>query len=289
MTKFIAQKATKADARLRLAVMGPTGAGKTWTALEIATGIARNMNNKICLADTEHKSASKYADNFEFDTVPLDEYGKDPETMTEMLEQLDDYDVMIIDSLTHAWKELLDEINKLTRTKYNGNSYRAWSEGTPKQEALVEAILDYPGHVICTFRTKMAYEVNNEDDFTVKKVGLEPEQRDGIEYEFDNVINMHLDSNTAEVSKSRISGIDQEELFEKPGPELGQKFYDWLKEGVQEEATDHQINKLKEIADELIDSSDKWDEDRKEKMVGKVQDMSYDEAQSLIVKLSQLI
>jgi hypothetical protein len=64
------------------------------------------------------------------------------------------YNVLIIDSLTHAWQELLAEVDALAKAKYKGNIWSAWSDGTPKQRQLIDAILDYPGHVIATMRSK---------------------------------------------------------------------------------------------------------------------------------------
>ena len=66
------QKATKTQSRLRLALCGPAGAGKTYTALTVGTALGR-----VAVLDTERGSASKYADRFEFDVVELDDYHPD--------------------------------------------------------------------------------------------------------------------------------------------------------------------------------------------------------------------
>ena len=60
-------KATKEQAKLRLAIFGPSGSGKTFTSLRLATGIG----GKIAFIDTERGSASKYSDRFEFDVLEL--------------------------------------------------------------------------------------------------------------------------------------------------------------------------------------------------------------------------
>ena len=62
MSKF--KKATKEQAKARIALFGPSGSGKTKSALRIAKG----LGNKIALIDSERGSASKYADDHEFDT-----------------------------------------------------------------------------------------------------------------------------------------------------------------------------------------------------------------------------
>jgi ATP-dependent protease Clp ATPase subunit len=64
------RKAVKYGAKLRFAVCGPSGSGKTYTLLQLAT----ELGGPIALLDTEHGSASKYADIFEFDVLELDSY-----------------------------------------------------------------------------------------------------------------------------------------------------------------------------------------------------------------------
>ena len=59
------QKAERKKARLRLALCGPAGSGKTYSALQIAKG----LGGRIALIDTEHESGSLYADLCEFDTA----------------------------------------------------------------------------------------------------------------------------------------------------------------------------------------------------------------------------
>ena len=62
------QKATKEAAKLRLAISGPSGSGKTYTSLLIA----QELGSKIAYIDTEHGSASKYADLFQFDVINME-------------------------------------------------------------------------------------------------------------------------------------------------------------------------------------------------------------------------
>ena len=52
------KKATKKQAKLRLTLDGPPGSGKTYSALELA----KHLGGRTALIDTEHGSASKYAD-----------------------------------------------------------------------------------------------------------------------------------------------------------------------------------------------------------------------------------
>jgi len=94
------KRATKTAIKLRLALFGPSGGGKTFTALRIASGIG----GRIAVIDSERTSASRYSDRFIFDAdsperPTVDEYIR---LINESAK--DGYDVLIIDSLSHAWK-----------------------------------------------------------------------------------------------------------------------------------------------------------------------------------------
>lgn len=230
MTQMQFVKATKTQSKLRLALFGPSGAGKTFTALRIASG----LGGKIAFIDTESGSASKYADRFDFDALDLGL--KTIEVYTKAIKAAQDagYEVLIIDSLSHAWKELLAEVDRLAATSFKGNSWGAWSKGTPKQNAFIETILSFDGHVISTMRSKTEWDTVADPKTGKKKpvrIGLAPEQGKGIEYEFDMLIELSTD-HVAQVLKDR-TGKYQDAVIEMPGEDLGKELAAWLSEGVE--------------------------------------------------------
>jgi len=221
---FTFKKATKSPAKLRAALFGPSGAGKTFTALRIAAG----LGGPVAVIDTERGSASKYADRFAFDVLDLEHAGiPSYQGAIEAAAQAG-YPVLVIDSLSHGWQELLQEVDRLANAKYRGNTWSAWSEGTPKQRALVNAILTYPGHVIATMRSKTEWSIESDGKGKQKpvRVGLAPEQGKGIEYEFDLLLEISPD-HIGRVIKDR-TGKFQDELLEKPGEEFGKALAKWL-------------------------------------------------------------
>src|SRR5262249_55026586 len=111
-------------------------------------------------------------------------------------------------------------------------------EGTPKQKRLIDAILNFPGHLIATMRakTEWAQEVQQNGKPKPVRVGLGPEQGKGIEYEFDLLMELSAD-HFATVTKDR-SGKYQDEIIEKPGQEMGAALVAWLSEGEPEKPTD---------------------------------------------------
>jgi hypothetical protein len=222
-------KATKAAAKLRAAIFGPSGAGKTFTSLRVASGLA--AGGTVAVIDTERGSASKYADRFSFDVLELADQTIDGYVAAIGEAAKAGYPVLVIDSLSHGWQTLLEEVEKLAKAKYRGNTWSAWSEGTPLQRRLVQAILTYPGHVIATMRSKTEWTtVDNNGRKTPQRVGLAPEQGKGVEYEFDLLVEISTE-HVANVIKDR-TGKFQDKLIEKPGEDFGRDLASWLSDGL---------------------------------------------------------
>lgn len=225
------RKATKSQAKLRLAISGPSGSGKTFTALTLG----KTLGKRMAVIDTERGSASKYAgDVAEFDSAGMELF-----SVQNYLKAIGEaaaagYDVLVIDSLSHAWSGrggILEEADKM------GGKFSAWAKLTPLQQKLIDAILSYPGHVIATMRSKTEYQVTVEEgkngtkQTKVEKLGLAPVQRDDVSYEFDVMLDMN-DRNVATVTKSRCSAIAGQSIL-KPGQELAETLLVWLTDGAE--------------------------------------------------------
>lgn len=247
------KKATKQKQKLRLLLSAPSGSGKTYTSLRIATGIAKVINSRIAVIDTEKGSASLYADKFDFDVLELNDPTVENYIQAIKKAEAAEYKVLVIDSSTHGWQELLDYVEKLTNTKYKGNSFRAWGEGTPLYNKWVKSMLDFNGHIIVTSRAKTEYVqefVNGKN--TVKKVGMGSENRKGLEYEFTIAADGDTDGNWV-FSKSRVSELAQK-IIHHPGEELGEQLYNWLTVvGVDAIVTDPE---KKKVLEDLIMDTD---------------------------------
>lgn len=226
------KKASKAQAKLRMAIDGPAGSGKTYSALMLA----KNLGSRVALIDTERGSASKYADKFDFDVLELTTFS--PLTYVDAIKAAVNagYDVLVIDSLSHAWfgkDGALEQKDKAEARQKTPNGYTAWREVTPMHNALVDAILQAPIHVIGTMRSKMEYvqEKDGNGRTIIKKVGMAPVQRDGVEYEFDIVGDMSID-HVMTISKTRCDLLDGA-VIAKPGAELAQTIKAWLTDGAE--------------------------------------------------------
>lgn len=247
-------KATKKQAKLKIALKGAAGTGKTYSALVIA----KALGGKTALADSEHGRALLYADRFNYDHQALQDFSLD--TYVNILREMAEggYEIGILDSISHAWMGkggALEEVDR--RTGDNGSKFSSgWKEVTPKQNNFVDSMRAYPGHLIATMRTKMEYviEENERGKKVPKKVGLAPVQRDGVEYEFDFIFD--LDGDKIHITKSSYSPLDNAVLTRAELPDAIAKIKAWLEDGAPVSETP--MERLKKWTASRSDVGDAW-------------------------------
>jgi len=228
------RQATRKQAKLRLALCGPSGSGKTYSALLIAQGLT--PDGKIALVDTEHGSGELYADLAAYDVAPL-EPPFTPARYIELIREAEQggYDVLILDSLSHAWSGsggVLDMKDAAAAASRSGNGFAAWREITPLHNQLVDTVLGANLHIIATMRTKTAYEVVEDErgKKAPRKIGLAPVQREGMEYEFTTVIDLSVERHVATATKDRTRLFDGQHFT--PEVATGEILREWLETGV---------------------------------------------------------
>ncbi|MEO4069765.1 AAA family ATPase [Acinetobacter pittii] len=230
--QFSFTKAERKKAKLKLNLNGASGSGKTYSALVLASSLGK----KIAVIDTENESASLYANEFNFDTLPL-KPPYSPERFAGAIHAAHSmgYEVLIIDSASHEWIGTGGclEINDEAAKRFKGNTWSAWSETTPRHRKFIDAILQTDMHIITTTRAKT--ETVQGEKGKVIKLGMKAEQREGYEYELTVSLDM-LHEN-----KFAIPTKDRTKLFNPAGEvitkETGEKLIAWLNDGrSQEEA-----------------------------------------------------
>jgi hypothetical protein len=224
------KRAERKRAKLRLAIIGPSGSGKTYSALLIAKG----LGGKAALIDTERGSGSLYCDLLEYDTAELTPpFSPDRYISAIQAAEKMGYEVLIIDSLSHAWAGeggVLEFVDKASQAERN--NFAAWRKASPIHNRLVDTMLMSNMHIIVTMRSKTAWEVQ-KDERTGKtkpvKIGLAPVQREGLEYEFTCVLELSLEGHVATASKDRTRLFDGK--YFTPDMETGKSLNTWLNSG----------------------------------------------------------
>ena len=220
-------KAVKTKAKLRVALAGVSGAGKTYSALVMA----KALGGKVALIDSERSSALLYADKFDFDHLDLSDHGID--RYKAAIRDAAAYDVLIIDSLSHEWAGRGGALEEVDRKKGAGNSFAAWNGVSQKHAGLLDDILMHPGHVIVTMRKKSEFIIEQVNGKGVpRKIGMAVVQRDGIEFEFTVLLSMERDGAVL-IEKSRCSALEEMGALRREDlAKAGETLREWLGSGI---------------------------------------------------------
>jgi hypothetical protein len=223
MTVF--EPAVREQMRLRMALSGVSGSGKTNTAMILAQALS--PDGRFAVIDTE-KRANEYADRFEFGRMAPSQ--ADPELLPGLIAAAADegYGSLIIDSFTHFWSGAGGALDKVDRV---ADKRAGWNQYRPIENAMMEAILGFPGHVIVTLRVKTEYaqvEAANGRQ-RVQRIGMKPDQREGVDYEFSVIGDMDV-SHTLTITKTTCAALVDKSI-EKPGIELAATLREWLGQG----------------------------------------------------------
>lgn len=223
------RQSERRKAKIKIGLQGCAGSGKTYSALLLAKGLTNNDYSKVAIIDTENGSADLYAHLGNYNVLSLTPPFT-PENYIKAIEICENagMEVIIIDSISHEWDELLDFHSKLA-----GNSFTNWAKVTPRQKAFVDKILQAKAHIIATMRTKQDYVLNQKDGkYIPEKVGLKSVQRDGLDYEFTLVFDI-------DIKHFAVSSKDRTGMFMgKPeftlNENIGKQILQWCNEGNSE-------------------------------------------------------
>ncbi|MFD3646337.1 AAA family ATPase [Streptomyces cyaneofuscatus] len=247
MNTFSFAPATRETARARIALQGPGGSGKTKTGLRFAEKFANG--GAIGVIDTERGSALKYAPvpgrpdlgGHEFMHLPMAFCS--PENLIAAVRAAEEarIAVLFVDSWSHFWAGkggLLARVEEESKKSSNrGGKFTAWAPVNDLEQDMLDALLNFPGHVIVSMRTKNDYSMEGKN---VTKVGVKTVQREGSEYEFDVVIDMI--EGTGTVTKTRYEPLYNASVHH-PGEDFAEVILEQLGQGV---------DPVQAITDELV-------------------------------------
>ena len=234
------QIAQRHQVKLRIGLSGPSGFGKTYSALLMAYGITNDWN-KIALIDTENKSASLYSHLGEFNVLSLGEPFT-PERYLEAIKLCEDsgIELIIVDSISHEWQ---GKGGCLEIHEQLGGRFQDWARVTPRHNAFIDAIILSKCHLITTSRSKVDYSLDKDGNGKTKvmKLGTKAITREGFEYELTVNFEFLNDKHLVQASKDRT------ELFTgKPefiiNSSTGKKLIEWCNQGISIDEIKKEIN-----------------------------------------------
>jgi hypothetical protein len=230
------RQSTRSNAKMKMALQAPSGAGKSMSALLLAKGLTNDNLSKVAVIDTENGSADLYAHLGNYNVLSM----TPPFTPEKYIEAIDiclkgGMEVIILDSISHCWDYLIEYHSSMP-----GNSFTNWGKITPMQNNFINKILQSDAHFIATIRTKQDYVLNNKNGKMVpEKVGLKAIQRDGVDYEFTLVFDINI-NHQAVCSKDRTGMFaDKPEFIITAG--TGRKIKDWCNSGLDLDDVKKQI------------------------------------------------
>ena len=222
------RNAERKQAKIKMGLQAPSGAGKTYSALLLAYGLVNDWG-RIAIIDTENHSADLYANLGQYQVLAL-EQPFSPERYIQAIEVCEKagIEVIILDSISHEWEGvggILDIHGAMM-----GNSFTNWSKVTPRHNSFVQKILQSNSHIIATIRSKQDYVLSEKNGKMVpEKVGMKGVTREGLDYEFTIVLELDL-KHQATATKDR-TGL----FMDKPSfiitPDTGKTIADWCMRG----------------------------------------------------------
>lgn len=172
---FVDKPAVREATPLLLGLIGPSGTGKTYSALRLATGIQRVSGGDIFCIDTESRRALHYAENFKFRHIA---FGA-PFSSLDYLAAIEHCiskgaKTIIVDSMSHEHEGpggVLEEHAKETKrlaaqwkVSESKAQMSAWNEPKQKRRRMINSILQMDANFIFCWRAKEKLKITRGED-----------------------------------------------------------------------------------------------------------------------------
>lgn len=205
MSTIQIRKAQREGARLVIGIAGVSGSGKTYSALQLAWGMANGDASKVGFIDTENRRGSLYSDSLvskdgeihQFMIGDLYAPFSPQRYIDAILEfQKAGVEVLIIDSVTHEW----EGVGGCQDIANNTNSRMAdWKRAKAEHKRFMNALLQCDMHVICCIRAREKTDFTNPKE--PKALGLQPIQEQNFMFEMTASVLMHDQGTRQDVLK----------------------------------------------------------------------------------------
>lgn len=192
---FTTERAVRRGKPVYFGIFGPSGGGKTFSALRVAKGIQSVVGGNVVVIDTENGRALDYADHFDFEHMDFQPpFGS--------LDYLDAFrsavklggSVIVCDSMSHehegpgglldAHEQELDRMAGNDWQKRERVKMLAWQEPKKHRRALLQWVARSPVNLVCCYRAKeTAKPVVKDGKTQVVQMGFDPIAGDEFVYE----------------------------------------------------------------------------------------------------------
>lgn len=193
MTGLVFKKAVRENEYTLTAIAGPTGSGKTYSALEFATGLVSGTKKRIAGIDTENGRMLHYATKFDFDHAELTPpYTPEAYVAAIMAAEAAGYGAVVIDSMSHEYSgeggidDIAQEALQRMCTDRDGNfdaqkaermTALAWKDAKRRHKKMMVRLLQRKCHIIFCLRAE-------------PKIKFEKEKIPGKTYEKTVIVDM---------------------------------------------------------------------------------------------------
>ncbi len=227
---FTAAPAVRKQVPLLMGIMSPSGGGKTYSALRLATGMQQVMGGDIYGVDTENNRMLHYADQFKFKHVPF----AAPFGSLAYLDCLkwcsaQGGRIIIVDSMTHehigegGYLETAENtITRILGDKANSWSERqkvqmlGWATAGPLRQKMIEGIKQLDGCFIFCFRAKEKTKPvrNKEGKTDIIDMGFMPIA--GEEWVYEMAVNCMLEPRSDGIPTWRSDHVGERLMMKLP-------------------------------------------------------------------------
>ncbi|QOE32765.1 AAA ATPase [Achromobacter phage Mano] len=262
------RKAERAGARLVLGIAGISGSGKTYSALQLAWGLAGGDASKVGFIDTENRRGSLYADILkrkdgtvdQFLIGDLDAPFSPQRYIDAILEfQKAGVEVLVIDSVTHEW-EGTGGCEEIANPPGRDLKVARWNDAKAEHKRFMNAMLQCDMHIIACIRarekTKVTKDANGKTVFEPQ--GVLPVQEKNFMFEMTASLMMWDGGKSRDVMKCPadlvpVFGAPGEIHQDYLGARHGLALRQWVQGGVAlDPKTEHARNTLRTVAEKGV-------------------------------------
>jgi hypothetical protein len=200
---FTAEPARRTGTPLFIGLFGPSSSGKTFSALELATGIQSVVGGEIVGIDTENRRMLHYAEKFRFQHIDFQPpFGSLDYRDAIVAAERMGAKTVIIDSMSHEHEGPggMIELHEQIVQRMSGGDFKkaervkmlAWNEPKQNRRALLNQLVRTNMNVICCWRAKTTAKPKKNADGRQEVVDMGFTPIGGDEFVFEMTVAAFL-------------------------------------------------------------------------------------------------